>query len=91
MALNLKTLPQSSFGLAGYWGLQESVTIPFYNYESNSSNYFGIKDWGISLQYGAEFSVCIFLQLLKSLAIILCQPDSHRVTKKNFYLQQVNL
>ena len=56
MALNLKILPQSSFGLAGYWGLQESVTIPFYNYESNSSNYFGIKDWGISLQYGAEFS-----------------------------------
>jgi len=56
MALNLKILPQSSFGLAGYWGLQESVTIPFYDYESNSSNYFGIKDWGISLQYGAEFS-----------------------------------
>jgi len=56
MALNLKILPQSSFGLVGYWGLQESVTIPFYNYESNSSNYFGIKDWGISLQYGAEFS-----------------------------------
>ena len=56
MALNLEILPQSSFGLAGYWGLQESVTLPFYNYESNSSNYFGIKDWGISLQYGAEFS-----------------------------------
>lgn len=56
MALSLKILPQSSFGLAGYWGLQESITIPFYNYESNSSNYFGIKDWGISLQYGAEFS-----------------------------------
>ncbi|NWG29348.1 MAG: hypothetical protein HXY48_12540 [Ignavibacteriaceae bacterium] len=56
MALNLKILPQSSFGLSGYWGLQESLTIPFYNYESNSSNYFGIKDWGISLQYGAEFS-----------------------------------
>jgi predicted porin len=56
MALSLKILPQSSFGLAGYWGLQESITIPFYNYESNSSNYFGIKDWGIALQYGAEFS-----------------------------------
>lgn len=56
MALNLKILPQSSFGLAGYWGLQESVTIPFYNYESNASNYFDIKDWGVSLQYGAEFS-----------------------------------
>lgn len=56
MALNSKILPQSSFGLSGYWGLQESISIPFYNYESNSSNYFGIKDWGISLQYGAEFS-----------------------------------
>ena len=56
MAVSLKILPQSSFGLSGYWGLQESITIPFYNYESNSSNYFGIKDWGISLQYGAEFS-----------------------------------
>ncbi|MBE0572900.1 MAG: hypothetical protein IH618_15265 [Ignavibacteriaceae bacterium] len=54
--MNFKILPQSSFGLAGYWGLQESVTIAFYNYESNLSNYFGIKDWGISLQYGAEFS-----------------------------------
>ena len=56
MTTNFKILPQSSFGLPGYWGLQESLTIPFYNYESNSSNYFGIKDWGISLQYGAEFS-----------------------------------
>lgn len=56
MLFNFKILPQSSFGLAGYWGLQESLSIPFYNYESNSSNYFGIKDWGISLQYGAEFA-----------------------------------
>lgn len=56
MALNFKILPQSSFGLPGYWGLQEFITIPYYNYESNPSNYFGIKDWGISLQYGAEFS-----------------------------------
>lgn len=56
MALNFKILPQSSFGLSGYWGLQEFLTIPFYNYESNTSNYFGIKDWGISLQYGAEIA-----------------------------------
>lgn len=56
MATNFKILAQSSFGLSGYWGLQESLTIPLYNYESNSSNYFGIKDWGISLQYGAEFA-----------------------------------
>lgn len=56
MATSFKILPQSSFGLSGYWGLRESLTIPFYNYESNTSNYFGIKDWGISLQYGAEFS-----------------------------------
>ena len=56
MVLNLKILPQSSFGFPGYRGLQEFVIIPFYNYESNQSNYFGIKDWGISLQYGAEFA-----------------------------------
>ncbi|MCZ7614725.1 MAG: hypothetical protein M5T52_14620 [Ignavibacteriaceae bacterium] len=29
MLFNFKILPQSSFGLAGYWGLQESLSIPF--------------------------------------------------------------
>ena len=56
MALNSKILPQNSFGLTGYWGTPESYTTPYYNYESNPSNYFSLKDWGIFLQYGAEFS-----------------------------------
>ena len=56
MVLNFKILPQSSFDLNGYFGLQDFVTIPLYNYESNPSNFFNVNDWGISLQYGAEFS-----------------------------------
>ena len=56
MVSNLKILPQSSFDLNGYFGLQDFISIPFYNYESNPSNFFSTKDWGISLQYGAEFS-----------------------------------
>ena len=56
MISNFKILPQSSFDLNGYFGLQDFVTIPLYNYESNPSNYFNVNDWGISLQYGAEFS-----------------------------------
>jgi len=59
MVLNSKILSQNSFGLTGYWGLPESFTTPYYNYESNPSNYFSLKDWGISLQYGAEFSESI--------------------------------
>ena len=53
---NIKILPQSSFDLNGYFGLQNFISIPYYNYESNPSNYFNTKDWSISLQYGAEFS-----------------------------------
>jgi hypothetical protein len=56
MFLNSKILSQNSFGLNGYWGTPESFTTPYYNYESNTSNYFSLKEWGISLQYGAEFS-----------------------------------
>ncbi|MCW9064698.1 MAG: hypothetical protein OQJ78_00245, partial [Ignavibacteriaceae bacterium] len=56
MLINFKILPQSSFDLNGYFGLQDFVSVPFYNYESNPSNFFNTNDWGISLQYGAEFS-----------------------------------
>jgi hypothetical protein len=56
MLINFKILPQSSFDLNGYFGLQDFVSIPFYNYESNPSNFFNTNDWGISLQYGAEIS-----------------------------------
>jgi len=56
MSLSYKILPQSSFDFNGYFGLQDFISIPYYNYESNSSNYFDTDDWGIALQYGAEFS-----------------------------------
>jgi hypothetical protein len=56
MSLNSKILSQNSLGLTGYWGSPDDFTIPFYEYESNISNYFSHKDWGISLSYGAEFS-----------------------------------
>jgi hypothetical protein len=68
MVLNIKIFPQSSFGLNGYWGMPESFTTPYYNYESNVSNYFSLRDWGISLQYGAEFSRKTILPMPDDLA-----------------------
>jgi hypothetical protein len=49
-------LSQSSFGLNGYWGLSPNFNTPLYSYESNTSNYSHLEDWGFSFLYGAEFS-----------------------------------
>ncbi|HEY7750981.1 MAG TPA: hypothetical protein VH917_01725 [Ignavibacteriaceae bacterium] len=56
MIYNAKIFSQSSFGLSGLWGLTSGINIPYYNYESNPSNFSSIRDWGISLTYGSEFS-----------------------------------
>jgi len=56
MIANINIFPQSSFGLAGYWGLPGNLTIPLYGYEMNPSNFSDVKDWGISVSYGSEFS-----------------------------------
>ena len=56
MIANINIFPQSSFGLAGYEGLLENLTIPMYSYEGNPSNFSNVKDWGISFAYGSEFS-----------------------------------
>jgi hypothetical protein len=56
MVVNFKIFSQSSFGLTGYWGLSKNLTIPFNSYESNTSGYLKSEDWGISINYGAEFS-----------------------------------
>ena len=53
---NGSILSQSSFGLNGYWGLSPNSKIPLYSYESNTSNYSHLEDWGFSFLYGAEFS-----------------------------------
>ena len=56
MFTGVDILSQSSFGLNGYEGLTSDFKTPLYNYESNSSNYSNIRDWGFSLIYGAEFA-----------------------------------
>lgn len=52
-------LSQSSFGLSGFWGIPDKLSSPLYSYESNTSNFSNIKDWGIFFNYGAEFSESI--------------------------------
>ncbi|MBT8386914.1 MAG: hypothetical protein KJO12_05835 [Ignavibacteria bacterium] len=59
MIANNNIYPQSSFGLSGYWGLPENLTIPINGYETNPSNFSNFKDWGISFSYGSEFSETI--------------------------------
>ena len=56
MITNGNILSQSSFGLNGYWGLSPHFNTPLYSYESNTSNYSHLEDWGLSLIYGVEFS-----------------------------------
>ena len=56
MIANINIFPQSSFGLTGYKGLPDDLTILSYSYESNPSNFSNVKDWGISFSYGSEFS-----------------------------------
>ncbi len=56
MTSNINIFPQSSFGLAGYWGLPGSLTIPLNSYEATPSNFSNVKDWAISFTYGSEFS-----------------------------------
>jgi hypothetical protein len=59
MFLSVKIFSQNSFGLTGYWGLPEKLSAPVFSYESNSSNFTNIRDWGIFFNYGAEFSSSI--------------------------------
>jgi hypothetical protein len=56
MFANVNILSQSSFGLNGYWGLSPNFNTPLYGYESNTSSYSHVRDWGFSFIYGVEFS-----------------------------------
>jgi len=56
MFANVNILSQSSFGLNGYWGLSPNFNTPLYGYESNTSNYSHVRDWGFSFIYGVEFA-----------------------------------
>ncbi len=47
---------QNSFGLSGFWSMNNPENILLNSVESNPSNYSNVKDWGIELSYGGEFA-----------------------------------
>ncbi len=47
-------LSQNSFEPGGYWGNLNSSGNLLNSFESNPSNYSLLKDWGVTLSYGAE-------------------------------------
>jgi hypothetical protein len=56
MFYSINLTAQSSFGLSGYWGTAKKQTSLLNSMENNTSNYSYVKDWGISITYGGEFS-----------------------------------
>ena len=54
--MSAKISAQSSFEFTGYWfpGFNNSSLMN--SFESNPSNYSSLKDWGLTLSYGGEFS-----------------------------------
>ncbi len=47
---------QSSFGFTGLWNPNEGSISMMNGFEDNPSNHSLIKDWGLMLSYGSEFS-----------------------------------
>ena len=47
---------QNSVSLNGLWNISEKSTTLLNNFESNTSSYLNLKDWGLSFSYGGEFS-----------------------------------
>ncbi len=56
MFTSVKIYAQSSFGLTGYWFPGLRTTSLMNSFENNPSNYISLKDWGLTLSYGGEFS-----------------------------------
>ncbi len=54
--ISIKMTAQSSFGLSGLWPAFQSETSLLNSYESAPSNFSLLKDWGLMLSYGGEFS-----------------------------------
>ncbi|MFO7448188.1 MAG: hypothetical protein R6W90_17655 [Ignavibacteriaceae bacterium] len=52
-------LPQSSFGLTGNWQDSDKSRSFLNSFENNPSNFSSLKDWGLSVSYGGEFSSVI--------------------------------
>lgn len=47
---------QSSFGIAGLWGISKESFTSINSFEFNPSNYSVIRDWAFSVSYGGELS-----------------------------------
>jgi hypothetical protein len=56
MFCSINIWAQNSFSLNGLWNVSEKSTTLLNNYESNTSSYLKLKDWGLSVSYGGEFS-----------------------------------
>ncbi len=52
----LNIYAQSSVGLTGFWGVSSSSNTFLNGFEGNTGNYYPLKDWGLSVSYGGEFS-----------------------------------
>ncbi len=56
MALSVKISAQSSFGLSGYWSPLQKESSLMNSFEANPSNFSSVRDWGLTMEYGAEFA-----------------------------------
>lgn len=56
MFIEANIFAQTSFELTGYWGFDNESVSLLNSLESNPSNFSLLKDWGLTLSYGGEFS-----------------------------------
>ncbi len=75
MFYTINIIAQSSFGLSGYWGSAPKPVTSLNSMENNISNFSYLKDWGISISYGGEFSNTLAYNLY-SLSLIKKMGDN---------------
>ena len=56
MFCSINIWAQNSLGLNGLWNLSDKSTTLLNNLDINASNFFLLKDWGLTFSYGGEFS-----------------------------------
>ncbi len=56
MIFKMNILAQSSFEVTGFSGFNNEPSSILNSFESNPANFFILKDWGLTLSYGGEFS-----------------------------------
>lgn len=56
MFCSINIWAQNSLGLNGLWNISDKSTTLLNNLDINASNFFLLKDWGLTFSYGGEFS-----------------------------------